>query len=36
MHVMESSTHQKALELNLDVAKYGAFAEIGAGQEVSR
>ena len=29
-------THQKALALNLDNAKYGAFAEIGAGQEVVR
>lgn len=30
------STYQKALDLNLDNAKYGAFAEIGAGQEVVR
>jgi hypothetical protein len=30
------STHQKALQINLDTAKYGAFAEIGAGQEVAR
>ncbi len=29
-------THQKALAINLDVAKYGTFAEIGAGQEVAR
>src|SRR5262249_25162604 len=29
-------THQKALRINLDPAKYGAFAEIGAGQEVAR
>jgi len=29
-------THQKALRINLDQAKYGAFAEIGAGQEVAR
>lgn len=29
-------THQKALEINLDSAKYGVFAEIGAGQEVAR
>ena len=29
-------THQKALSLNLDRAIYGAFAEIGAGQEVAR
>src|ERR1044071_6889721 len=30
------STHQKALQINLDQAKYGTFAEIGAGQEVAR
>jgi hypothetical protein len=29
-------THQKALRVNLDQAKYGVFAEIGAGQEVAR
>ncbi len=29
-------TRQKALEVNLDAAKYGALAEIGAGQEVAR
>lgn len=29
-------THQKALRVNLDPTKYGAFAEIGAGQEVAR
>jgi hypothetical protein len=29
-------THQKALRINLDAAKYGVFAEIGAGQEVAR
>jgi len=29
-------THQKALRTNLDSDKYGAFAEIGAGQEVAR
>src|SRR5439155_20310206 len=29
-------THQKALQVNLDPTKYGAFAEIGAGQEVAR
>ena len=29
-------THQKALRINLDPAKYGTFAEIGAGQEVAR
>ena len=27
------STRDKALHLNLDAAKYGTFAEIGAGQE---
>ena len=27
---------QKALQINLDATKYGAFAEIGAGQEVAR
>ncbi|MDE1170535.1 MAG: TonB-dependent receptor [Verrucomicrobium sp.] len=30
------STHQKALQINLDPKKYGTFAEIGAGQEVAR
>ena len=30
------STHEKALQINLDPAKYGTFAEIGAGQEVAR
>jgi hypothetical protein len=30
------STHQKALKINLDVTRYGTFAEIGAGQEVAR
>src|ERR1043166_941626 len=30
------STHQKALQINLDASKYGTFAEIGAGQEVVR
>ena len=29
-------THQKALQINLDKATYGTFAEIGAGQEVAR
>ncbi len=29
-------TEQKALEINLDDTVYGAFAEIGAGQEVAR
>jgi hypothetical protein len=30
------TTTQKALTINLDALKYGAFAEIGAGQEVAR
>ena len=30
------NTGQKALQINLDAKKYGAFAEIGAGQEVAR
>ena len=30
------STHQKALQINLDLSRYGTFAEIGAGQEVAR
>jgi hypothetical protein len=30
------STHQKALNINLDGIRYGTFAEIGAGQEVAR
>ena len=29
-------TSQKALQINLDAHRYGAFAEIGAGQEVAR
>jgi hypothetical protein len=29
-------THHKALNLNLDPSIFGAFAEIGAGQEVAR
>lgn len=29
-------TNQKALQINLDPATFGAFAEIGAGQEVAR
>ncbi|MBL7828497.1 MAG: TonB-dependent receptor [Saprospiraceae bacterium] len=33
-HILE--TEQKALEINLDERIYGAFAEIGAGQEVAR
>lgn len=30
------STHQKALQINLDARRYGTFAEIGGGQEVAR
>ncbi len=30
------TTNRKALTINLDDAKYGTFAEIGAGQEVAR
>src|SRR5271166_2688975 len=30
------TTNRKALTINLDGAKYGTFAEIGAGQEVAR
>ena len=30
------STNQKAFKINLDPLRYGAFAEIGAGQEVAR
>ena len=33
---MEIATDRKALQINLDPAKYGTFAEIGAGQEVAR
>src|SRR6478672_10533400 len=33
---MEIGTDEKALHINLDSAKYGTFAEIGAGQEVAR
>ncbi len=33
---MEVGTDRKALQINLDVTKYGTFAEIGAGQEVAR
>jgi hypothetical protein len=29
-------TNQKALSINLDMRRYGTFAEIGAGQEVAR
>jgi len=30
------STHEKSLKINIDAARYGTFAEIGAGQEVAR
>ncbi len=30
------TTHQKSLRINLDLERYGTFAEIGAGQEVAR
>src|SRR5438270_13875318 len=33
---MEIGTDRKALQINLDPAKYGTFAEIGAGQEGAR
>ena len=29
-------THDNALQINMDAAKYGTLAEIGAGQEVAR
>ena len=32
----ESTVQQKALRINCDGARYGTFAEIGAGQEVAR
>ena len=32
----QMDTYHKALRINLDVGKYGVFAEIGAGQEVAR
>ena len=33
---MEIATDEKALRINLDAARYGTFAEVGAGQEVAR
>ena len=30
------TTHEKALDINMDSGRYGSFAEIGAGQEVGR
>ena len=32
----QTSTHQKAHQINLDDSRHGTFAEIGAGQEVAR
>lgn len=34
-HITENTTG-KALKINMDASRYGAFAEIGAGQEVAR
>jgi hypothetical protein len=31
-----ANTRDKALQINIDAARYGTFAEIGAGQEVAR
>src|SRR5450755_3889000 len=31
-----ASAQEKALKINLDAARFGTFAEIGAGQEVAR
>src|SRR3989454_9841150 len=36
MSTAPRNTDQKAFQINLDVSKYGTFAEIGAGQEVAR
>lgn len=36
MNTEVSDTHAKALQINVDAALYGTFAEIGAGQEVAR
>ncbi len=36
MNEEKLNTDQKALQVNIDKAKYGTFAEIGAGQEVAR
>src|SRR3954447_15787441 len=33
---MDIGTNKKAFQINLDVKRYGTFAEIGAGQEVAR
>ena len=34
MERLPPSTYEKARQINVDPAKYGTFAEIGAGQEV--
>ena len=36
LNATKPSTHDKALAINLDSAKYGTLAEIGAGQETAR
>lgn len=36
MNTRTQSTTEKALDINLDLSRYGTFAEIGAGQEVAR
>ena len=36
MEASAPSTHDKALRINIDAARYGTFAEVGAGQEVAR
>lgn len=36
MKTEPATTHDKALQINLDGSRYGTFAEIGAGQEVAR
>jgi hypothetical protein len=33
---MDVGTNKKAFQINLDIKRYGTFAEIGAGQEVAR
>jgi hypothetical protein len=36
MEHRSQEVHNRALKINLDAARYGTFAEIGAGQEVAR
>ena len=36
MSTEHPSTHEKALQINVDARRYGTFAEIGGGQEVAR